>query len=158
MANPPKDPLETFQREVERIFHDLVYRRHPATHFAEAGWAPPADLVVSSQEARVLLELAGVPRESIQLRVAGRLLEVSGRREPPQEPGEAHYHRAEIYFGTFRRVVELPWEADASSVEANFKDGMLRVKVQRAPAPQVTDIPIEEGPGATTRGAKERPR
>ena len=126
MANPPKDPLETFQREVERIFHDLVYRRHPATHFAEAGWAPPADLVVSTQDARVLLELAGVPRESIQLRVAGRLLEVSGRREPPQEPGEAHYHRAEIYFGNFRRIVELPWEADATSVEANFKDGMLR--------------------------------
>jgi len=83
---------------------------------------------------------------------------VSGRREPPTEPGEAHYHRAEIYFGNFRRVVELPWEADAASIEANFKDGMLRVKVRRAPAPQVTDVPIEEGPGATTRGARERPR
>jgi hypothetical protein len=35
---------------------------------------------------------------------------------------------------------------------------MLRVKVRRAPAPEVTEIPIDEAPGATARGAKERPR
>ncbi|HEY6865874.1 MAG TPA: Hsp20/alpha crystallin family protein [Candidatus Eisenbacteria bacterium] len=158
MANQPKDPLETLQREVERLFHDLVYRRHPATHFAEPAWAPPADLVVSPQDARVLLELAGVPRESIQVRVRGRLREVSGRREPPQEPAGAHYHRAEIYFGEFRRVVELPWDADSSRVEAQFKDGMLSVRLWRAPVPEVTEVAVEEPGGASKAKPREGPR
>jgi len=152
MPDKPRDPLEHLQREVERLFRDLVYRRHPASHFAEPAWSPPADLVVSKQEARVLVELAGVPRESIQVHLHGRVLEVSGRREPPRAPGDTHYHRAEIYFGEFRRAVELPWDADASSIEAHFKDGMLSVHLQRAPVPVAREIEIEER--RATRGAR----
>ncbi len=141
------DPLESLQHEVERLFHDLVYRRHPATHFSEAQWAPAADLVVSEESARVILELAGVPRESVKVTLRGNALEVSGRRAPPRELAGAHYHRAEIYFGDFRRVVELPWEADESKVEAVYREGMLEIRLQRAPRPARTEIDIEE-PGA----------
>jgi len=158
MPNLPKDPLESLQREVERLFHDLVYRRHPASHFAETAWSPPADLVVSKQDARVLFELAGVPRESVQVHIRGRILEVSGRRDAPQEPGDAHYHRAEIFFGEFRRLVELPWDADASNIEAQYKDGMLRIRVQRAPAPQSTEIEIETPGKAPAGRSKETSR
>ena len=158
MPDKPRDPLEHLQREVERLFHDLVYRRHPASHFAEPAWSPPADLVVSKHDARVLLELAGVPRESIKVNIRGRLLEVSGHREPPREPGDTHYHRAEIYFGDFRRIVELPWDADASNIEAHFKDGMLRVRLRRAPAPQVTEVEIEEPREAGESRAPEKSR
>jgi HSP20 family protein len=148
MPDKPRDPLEHLQREVERLFHDLVYRRHPASHFAEPAWSPPADLVVSKQDARVLIELAGVPRESIQVRLRGRALEVSGRREAPRAPSDTHYHRAEIYFGEFRRAVELPWDADASSIEAQFKDGMLSIHLRRAPLPAAQEIEIEEPRGS----------
>jgi len=143
MATPPRDSIENLQREVERLFHDLVYRRHPASHFAEPSWAPAADLVVGERDARVLLELAGVPRESIQVTIRGRILEVTGRREPPPKAQGAAYHRAEIYFGTFRRVVELPWEADADSVKALYRDGMLSVRLRRAAVPAPAEIEIE---------------
>jgi len=144
LTKGPPDPLHSLQREVERLFHDLVYRRHPASHFSEPRWSPAADLVVAKHSARVILELAGVPRESVKVRVRGNLLEVTGQRNPPQEPAGTHYHRAEIYFGDFRRLVELPWEADASKVDAVYRDGMLEVRLKRAPAPTRTEIPIEE--------------
>jgi HSP20 family protein len=139
----PHDPLESLQREVERLFHDLVYRRHPASHFSELRWSPAADLVVSAQSARVIFELAGVPRESVKVRLRGNVLEVSGRRSPPQEPTGTRYHRAEIYFGDFRRLVELPWEADASRVEAVYRHGMLEVRLHRAPAAERTEVEVE---------------
>ncbi len=147
MVHEPSDPLENLQREVERLFHDLVYRRHPASHFAEPRWSPAADLIVSKHAARVIFELAGVPRESVRVRLRGSSLEVSGRRTPPQEPGGTHYHRAEIYFGEFRRVVELPWEADETRVDAVYRDGMLEVKLHPAPAPERKEIEVE-GPDA----------
>jgi HSP20 family protein len=139
----PDDPLESLQREVERLFRDLVYHRHPSAHFAEPAWSPPADLVVSEREARVLLELAGVPRESVRVTLSGRILEVTGRRDPPQEPGVAHYHRAEIFFGAFRRTVELPWDADPRTIDARFKNGLLEIHIQPACAPGPTGIPVE---------------
>lgn len=138
------DPYEGLQREVERLFHDLVYHRHPASHFAETPWSPPADVVMTAEEARVIFELAGVPRENVQVRLQGRALAVSGRRQPPQEPQGFHYHRAEIYFGEFRRVVELPWDADPEHVEAIYRDGLLEVRLVAAPArPARQEIPIE---------------
>jgi HSP20 family protein len=136
-------PLEDLQREVERIFHDLVYHRHPVTHFGEPAWSPSADLVVSQDQARVLIELAGVPRESVRVTLRGRTLEISGRRMPPADRTDALYHRAEIFFGDFRRTIELPWESEEGGVEARFRDGMLEVRLQRAPAHQTSEISVE---------------
>jgi HSP20 family protein len=144
MPRTPSDPLENVQREVERIFQNLVYQRHPAAHFAEQPWIPPTDLVVSEQSARVIMELAGVPREQVRVRLRGRELEVSGRRVTPQEPAGAHYHRAEIYFGEFSRVIELPWEADEARVTATYRDGMLEIRLHALPGPRATDVPVRE--------------
>lgn len=134
------DPLESLQREVERLFHDLVYHRHPATHFGETAWSPPADLVVTADAARVSFEIAGVPRDQVTVRLRGRVLEVAGHRKPPQEPEGAHYHRAEIFFGEFRRAVELPWPADPDTVTAQIRDGLLEVRLR--PARIRTDVPV----------------
>lgn len=138
----PRDPFEDMQREVERLFRDLVYNRHPAGHFAEQAWSPPTDLRVSADRASVVLELAGVPRESVSVRLRGRMLEIAGRRQPPAGPDGSHYHRAEIYFGEFRRVVELPWDADPDSVSALYRDGMLEIVVSAVPAPRRLDVPV----------------
>lgn len=144
MSRDPEDPIESIQREVERMFHDLVYHRHPATHFGEPTWRPSADLVVSRSVARVLFELAGVPRESVRVTLRGRILEVSGRRQPLQEPGGAHYHRAEIYFGEFKRTIELPWDADENTVEARYRNGMLEIHLKPVAVQSPTEIPIEQ--------------
>jgi HSP20 family protein len=131
------------QREIERLWRDLVYHRHPAAHFADQPWSPPADVVVSQTSARVIVELAGVPREQVTVRLRGNVLEISGRRNPPHEASGAHYHRAEIYFGEFRRVVELPWVADEDRVTALYRDGMLEIRL-RALARVQAEISVKE--------------
>lgn len=143
MPRVPEDSPENVQRQVERMFHDLIYRWHPGSHFAETTWAPPADLMVSEDAARVLLELAGVPRENVRVVLKGRTLEVCGRRSPPAEVAGVSYHRAEIFFGDFKRVVELPWEADPGSVNAIHRDGLLEIQLKRDSRVQTTRVTIE---------------
>ena len=92
----------------------------------------------------MLIELAGVPRDQVRVTLRGRRMEVSGRREPPREASvDAHYHQAEIYFGDFRRVIELPWDADDQTIEARYRDGLLEIQVKPVAASRRT-IPIEE--------------
>ena len=55
MSAQHDDPFHRLQRDVERMFHSLVYHRHPGAHFCEPAWSPPADLVVSEQSARVIV-------------------------------------------------------------------------------------------------------
>ena len=141
---PHDDPFEKLQREVQRLFHDLVYHRHPASHFGEPTWSPPADLVVEEDSARVILELAGVPREKVRVRLVRNLLEIAGRREPPHRTQGASYHRAEIYFGDFKRLIELPWAADESQVQAKYRDGMLEIHLVRSPELKRTEIAVQQ--------------
>jgi len=129
MSQHSDDPFQIAQREIERLWRDLVYQRWPQSHFTNEPWAPPVDVVVSADTARVILELAGVPRQSVRVRLRGNVLEIVGRRNPPQEMAGARYHRAEIYFGDFRRVVELPWDGDDRDVTAEYRDGMLEIRI-----------------------------
>lgn len=150
MSPGQNDPFELVQREVERLWRDLVYHRHPGAHFAQQPWAPPADVVVSENTARVILELAGIPRDAVRVRLEGRTLIVSGRRIPPKELHGAHYHRAEIYFGGFERALELPWEADPNGIEAKYSDGMLEICIHSATGGRVKDVRIHEGADPAT--------
>ena len=143
MTPRPEEALELVQRQVEKLWRDLVYRRHPASHFAEQPWTPLVDVVVSENSARVILELPGVPRDQVRVRLRGTTLEVSGRRSLPQEQTGAFYHRAEIYFGDFSRVIELPWEADDQGVQALFRDGMLEIRLRAAAERKQVEVPIE---------------
>src|SRR5437870_5159295 len=143
MSFEPEDPRQTLQRNVERLLRDLVYQRHHSTHFSEPEWAPAVDLVVAEGSARVIVELAGVPREHVRVRLQSGSLEISGRREPPHEPGGAHYHLAEILFGEFRRIVQLPWDADPDHVEAQYRDGMLEIHLVPAPTTGRRQIEVE---------------
>lgn len=144
MPRSSPENLEAMQREVERLWRDLVYHRHPAAHFADQPWSPPVDVMVSDRKARVLIELAGVPREGVKVLLKGTRLEIAGRRMPPRELSGARYHRAEIYFGEFRRLVELPWEANSNTVEAFYRDGLLEVCLEAVPADVRTDVPVRE--------------
>jgi len=143
MSFDPEDPRQSLQRNVERLLRNLVYQRHPSTHFAEPEWAPAVDLVVGSSSARVIVELAGVPREQVRVRLLGKVLEISGYRQPPHEEGDAHYHLAEILFGEFRRTVELPWEAEPERVEARYRDGMLEIHLHPVPVAGTRRIPVK---------------
>jgi HSP20 family protein len=138
------DPFHRLQRDVERMLRSLVYHRSLGTHFTEPVWAPPTDLVVSEHEARVIVELAGVPRDRVRVLIQGKLLEISGRRQPPEaQPAGTHYHRAEIWFGDFRRTIELPWLADENKVEAHYRDGMLEIQLVPAGTSQHTQVAVE---------------
>ena len=132
MGFNPEDPRLVLQRDVERLLRNLVYQGHPASHFSEPAWAPPVDMVVGEASARIVVELAGVPREDVLVRLQGRLLEIRGVRRPQREPGEAHYHGAEILYGEFHRAVELPWDADPDRVDARYTDGLLDIQIVRA--------------------------
>lgn len=131
MGFDPDDPRLVLQRDVERLLRNLVYQGHPASHFSEPAWSPAVDLVVSEHSARVIVELAGVPREDVHVQLRGRVLEIRGARRPSREASGSHYHFAEILFGEFHRAVELPWDADPDRVEAVHRDGLLDIQLVR---------------------------
>jgi len=114
-----------------------------------AGFSPKVDVFYAGREnpiAIVLVELAGIDSESLNLEVAGRDLVISGERIVQQKEGRV-YQQVEIETGSFRRVIELGADVDAERAEASYDDGILRVELPLSTT-IATRVPIEpKNPG-----------
>lgn len=135
--------FERMWREMDELMGEGWAERSRSPRVG-AGFSPRVDVFYSGRErpvAVVLVEIAGIDSESLNLEVSGRDLVISGERIVQQIDGRV-YQQAEIEAGSFRRVIELGADVDAERAEASYDDGMLRVELPLA-APLSTRVPIE---------------
>lgn len=96
-----------------------------------AQWAPLVDITEDDHEYLIKAELPEVRKEDVKVTVEHGTLHISGERKLEKEENGRHYHRIERSYGSFVRSFVLPDDADAQKVNAEFKDGVLRVRVQK---------------------------
>ena len=126
--DPIRD-MATLQDRVNRIFAD-AYRRDNDDLMTRGAWIPPVDIYETGNHELVLrAELPDVPREDIALRVENNTLTISGERKMDTEIKEQQYHRIERAYGTFSRAFTLPPTVDTSAIAAEYKNGVLTVRL-----------------------------
>ncbi len=91
---------------------------------------PAADVVELRDAYVVVLELAGVADEEMDVFVHPDALVVAGRRRCAAPDG-ARWHSAEIRHGPFRYDLPLPGDADPESVDASLDRGLLRITFRK---------------------------
>lgn len=95
-------------------------------------FCPLVDVVERKNEITVEVSLPGVPREAVDVRVAGDMLFIEGVREW-DVGANGHAHRtAEIPRGPFRRVILLPPSAAGEPKRVESHDGILRITLAKA--------------------------
>ena len=89
----------------------------------------------------VRAELPGIdPDKDAEVTVAEGLLTIRADREEKTEED----HRSEFYYGSFIRTLSLPQGVDQTNVQAEYKDGILEVRIAiPEPAATPTNIPIK---------------
>jgi len=128
----PLAELTKVQERMNRLFESALAK----TDFdAEGGidsWVPVADVYEIPGSLVLSLELPGIPQSAIDLRVDGNDLVVEGERRMQRaaERGE-QFHRVERSYGKFIRRFALPPDVDRASVQANLRDGVLRISLAR---------------------------
>lgn len=95
---------------------------------------PAADVYETPGEVVVVVEIAGISGEEIELEVEGRTLVITGQRRPL--PGKPHrtYSQMEIAHGPFRRELLLPSEVDPENTSAVYRDGIFEVVLPKTGA------------------------
>ncbi len=93
-------------------------------------WTPAVDIFENDNHDLVLkAELPGMSREDIEVSVENSTLVLKGARQFEAEVKDEQYRRIERRYGTFHRSFNLPNTVDAAKVSAEFKDGVLTVKL-----------------------------
>ena len=106
----------------------------PSSIRAAGRGAFPALNMGSTEDALEIYAFApGIDASRLEVSVDKGLLTIAGERaaETPQEAEGTSIYANERFAGSFRRVVSLPEEVDASRVQASYRDGVLRIVVPK---------------------------
>ncbi|MGQ0384548.1 MAG: Hsp20/alpha crystallin family protein [Gammaproteobacteria bacterium] len=87
--------------------------------------------------------LPGVKREEVKVAFEDGMLTISGERRQEKEVNERRMHRIERCYGTFSRSFWLPDDADADSIRAECKEGVLTVRIPKSLAARPKAIEIK---------------
>ncbi len=98
---------------------------------AQGSWGPSVDVVDGQREVVVKADLPGVEAKELDISLAGNLLTISGERKGVhEEKGKGFYH-SERRVGSFHRSVELPSSVDSEKVTADYKNGVLTIRLEK---------------------------
>ena len=103
--------------------------------------APQLDIYETSEYFLVVAELAGVASEDVEVVVDRMHLRLSGKRRQVDPADRFRVHQSEISYGPFSRVFRMPCTIDPDKVEASMENGMLKIKLPKAPScPSLIEI------------------
>jgi len=126
------DPFREFavlQDRMNRVFGDQHPRRDDDVT-SQGTWLPPVDIYETDNHDLVLkAELPDMTRDEIEVTVENNTLTLKGTKKLPAGVKEDQYRRIERNYGTFSRSFTLPNTVDASKVGAEFKNGVLTVRL-----------------------------
>lgn len=97
-------------------------------------WRPATDVYEMPDALVVLVELAGVTEDQIEVTLFNDLLVIEGERSHMAFPGAtlSSCHQLGIKYGPFRSEVHIPFAVDQDDVRAEYRNGMLRITLKKA--------------------------
>ncbi len=107
-------------------------RYFPMPYTQEEVWRPPTDVYETDEHIVVMMELAGVREEDIEVTIFNDILIVAGAREDAGRPDRVLYHEMGISFGRFRSEVFLPLRVNPECVDANYENGFLTIRLLKS--------------------------
>jgi HSP20 family protein len=106
-----------------------VYRR-PQEDLNRGAWVPVVDVYTNGQHELVLkAELPDMKEEEIDVTVEDNTITLSGEKKLDTEITEEQFHRIERSYGSFARTFALPPTVDPTKVSAQYKAGVLTVRL-----------------------------
>lgn len=113
--------------------HDLLtlQERIDCLSGETSGWAPPVDLCETSDRYQLVVELPGLARDDVHIRVQQNTLTVEGERPAASDARRELYHRVERGHGRFSRSFRLREPIDAEAITADLREGVLNITVPK---------------------------
>ena len=105
-------------------------------------YVPATDIFETGDALKVVMEVPGVPKEAVNVRIEDEVLSVEGRIETKNYDGLEPLY-TEYPVGHFARSFTLPWQVDQSNITAHLEDGVLTLTLNKKPESKPRRIAIQ---------------
>jgi HSP20 family protein len=142
----PFRDLAEVQERVNRVLGEFYGGRGQDDVMRRGTWIPPVDIYEGPNHEMVIkAELPDIRREDIDIRVEDNTLTVSGEKKLDEDVKQEQFHRVERAYGTFTRSFSLPATIDTEKVNAEYKNGVLTVKLPMREEAKPKQIQVKVG-------------
>jgi len=143
----PFKELEDMQSRLSTIFGRAPVRKDTGKEEAMtiAEWAPLVDISEDEKEYLIKAELPEIKKEEVKVMVQDDVLTISGERTLEKEEKGKKHHRVERAYGSFSRSFTLPEDADPGKVNAEFKDGVLKIHLAKSEKAKPKSVEVKVG-------------
>jgi len=141
LESGPRD-FRRFRREMDRLLADLL---DPEMGFEtrSLAFSPQMNVAESDKEYEITIDLPGVKQKEITVELRDGNLVISGERKEEHEEKGVTYRRIERECGQFCRAFPVGPDVKPDQINANFKDGVLRVTLPKTESVQAKRIPVK---------------
>jgi len=132
--------VNRLQRELQQSFDTVS----PSIRGIARGY-PALNVGSTPKSVEIYAFAPGIDPTGISVSLERGVLTIEGERQvvAEAENGKATAHINERFAGRFRRVVSLPDDIDSEAVNADYRDGVLHVSVQRRESAQPRRIEVK---------------
>lgn len=103
-------------------------------------WEPNTDIFENEENVIIRLELAGVEKENVSIKLQNGRLVVSGHRRNQLPGTQNRYHQLELQYGTFSKIVTIPESLIHNDTSAKLENGILEIIITKES--NAVEIPI----------------
>ena len=122
------DDFQRLEQQLDQLFGSADWPL--GIRSSQRAGFPPVNVGSSSESVDVYLFAAGLDPKSLDLSLQENLLTIAGERQQALDD-EAQVYRQERFTGGFRRTIALPEDVDPDQVTAQYRDGILHVRIGR---------------------------
>lgn len=136
MAPDTLRDFERFNQRMEDLFRPMNER---------LTWLPSVDIKETPQDLTFFVEIPGVNKADLDVKVVGDILTIHGRRDFKAEERKEDFVRLERGYGDFVRTFSLNIPVKPEKVTATYKEGILAVRVPKAEGVKAHKVRVDKG-------------
>ncbi|HIK43524.1 MAG TPA: Hsp20/alpha crystallin family protein [Leptolyngbyaceae cyanobacterium M65_K2018_010] len=138
----PFGDIDALQREMNHLFEQFVPARRE--QLFGGSFVPAAEIKETDTAIDLKVEVPGLSPEDIDLQVTADAVSIAGERKSESTTEEGGVTRSEFHYGRFQRIIPLPARVQNTTVEAEYKDGILNLHMLKDEEEQkkVVKVPI----------------
>lgn len=144
--NPSRELLNV-EREFNRFFNSIGNRfflkDSDNDEYENAVWTPLTDISETDDNYLLKVDLPGIKKEDVKISFNDGKLTISGERKQETEEKDSKYHRVERSYGKYFRSFSLPQKIKEDKIDAEFKDGQLKITVPKAEEAKPREIEVK---------------
>ena len=124
-------PLNDIQKSFDLVNAIINSVSEQTNEQSTVDFRPNVNTREREESYHIEVELAGVKKENVDIKVDGNVLTISGERIVREDVKDEDYHKVESRYGLFSRSFTLPEKVDIGNIQAEFENGMLEVTIPK---------------------------